>query len=156
MLKWDKVAFTPHRRFLELFGFSFAGDVQYVGTLHHDGQRLAPADLFQIYGAESWRRGLFWENGSDFADQRLIYSGEHGFNCTPLVQRGSSSLKWESLGFGSGSGWRSEFSTGHCWFGDVCHDEAMHWLLVDLEQGQFAWNVHTGPYIVSPDEPYGQ
>lgn len=157
-LRWKKVAFKPHRRFLELHGFEYDGEHQWLGQFHYNGQPLKPTPLFwDIYGAESWHRALFWECGTDFDDQSHVFDGEHGFNCTPLdLRRKRLHVNWTSRTQGGNSFWMLEHRGENHWYGSVCHDEPNLWIMVDLERGLYAVNAFTHPYIIRPDNPYGR
>lgn len=157
VLKWRKVPFQAHLRFLEKHGREYGGDHQYHGQLFYNGEALKPAALFaHFYGAESFCRNLFWECGSDFCEDYLIYDGEHGFNCSFMdLRRKRLHVNWslkEQDGERAYWMYKKEGESG--WFGSVAHDSPQFWLMVNLEKGLYAYNSHTDPYIIRPDNPY--
>lgn len=159
VLKWKKVAFKAHVRFEELHGFDFGGEHQYVGQLHFNGQPLKPAPLFaDFYGSESFCRHIFWECGSDIDDDYLLYDGKHGFNCSWMnLRRKRLHVEWkpDHRGGDETSYWRYEVSGKSHYYGDVVSDDVTYWLMVDLNNGRYAFNSHTHPYMINPDNPYG-
>jgi len=159
VLKWKKVAFTPHRRFLEMYSFIYEGDHQYLGELYLDGEKLGMAKnpLYELYGIETWRRGHFWEDGSDFFDEELTYDGKHGFNATPIVKTAAGKTLEPKWNFGEEPGKPGGFSftTPGRYFGNICWDEGSFWVLIDPVEKTHMVVMHTAPSFIRPDNPYG-
>jgi len=159
VLKWKKVAHKPHLRFCEMFGHLYDTDHQYLGKMFLDGEELTAAanELYELYGIETWRRSHFWEDGSDFHDESLEYDGKHGFNATPLVRREHDikDPKWDTSGRQGGMSKRFEISADSPWFGDVTWDQCNMWVMVDPVRKTYATVMHTAPYIIRPERPYG-
>lgn len=153
---WKKVAFTPHVRFLEMHGFEYEGDVQYLGTFFLNGKELSPAGDggYGFYGIESWRRAYFWEDGSDFDDHGLQYDGKHGFNITPLIKASAgNSLTPKDWTLSGDQGFQVRGRT--VYYGDVCYDESSFWVLLTNNQTGVQVVMHTAPNIIRESQPYG-
>lgn len=159
VLKWKKVAFKPHMRFLELYGFEFdKKDHQFVGKLYYNGEELQPGALFWTgYGCESWNRHHFWECGSDTHTDQLEYDGKNGFNCTPFdLRRKKIHVNWKAREQDGQTVWIYETDGESTWYGDVCSDSPNMWLMVDLTRKLYGFNYHTHPYIIREDDPYAR
>lgn len=153
---WKKVAFTPHVRFLEMHGFEYEGDVQYLGTFFLNGKELsaAPDGTYGFYGIESWRRAYFWEDGSDFDDSGVQYDGKHGFNVTPLIKASNGKSyapkEWNVSG---NQGFQVRGRT--VYYGNVCYDESTLWVVLTNNQTGVQVVMHTSPNIIRESQPYG-
>ncbi len=155
-VEWKKVGFTPHVRFLELHGFEYEGDVQYLGKFFLNNKELKAAEdgTYGFYGIEGWRRAFFWEDGSDFDDSGLHYDGKHGFNVTPLIKASSG-------GSYTPGDWRLANTQGFevtgrtVYYGDVCNDQTTFWVILTENQTSVQVVMHTSPYIIRESQPYG-
>ena len=153
VLKWKKVAFTPHRRFLEMFGFLYEDKYQFLGKLYFNDEELKNEHDDFVYGFESFNRDHFWENGCDFDDTQLKYNGKFGFNCTPLrPASGSAKIKWEKAGDLD----RLIVEGKSTDYGDVCGDLDEMWVIVDFKKKIYAFSHHSAPYFISSEDPFGQ
>jgi len=156
VLKWKKVHFPVHRRFGEIWGMMFyrASPHLYVRRWYYDDEPLQP-DPEQFYGAESFRCSYFWENGSEAWDEDLVYDGQHGFNCTVLnLKRKKAHVNWARQN--DEGDFRFEIDSPVTeYYGEVCSLIESAWVGVNLDKKTFSYNHHTGPYIISEDDPYG-
>ena len=153
ILKWKKVAFTPHRRFLEMFGFLYEGKYQFLGELYLDDEKLKLEGDDYCYGIESFNRSHFWENGSDFDDTQLKYDGKYGFNCTALKPKtGTIEGKWSKAG-----NFDRLIKDGTVTsYGDVCWDEDSIWLTIKFKEKIYSFSHHSAPYFISPEDPFAR
>ena len=155
LLHWEKVAFSPHLRFLELFGFELAGPHQWRGHLSYDGVPLKPAEgSVHSFCAERLVRSPAWESGSEIKAlrQELQYSGADGFNCTPLIQsRGTLARPWAAAW---PSGWKVSNHRGPRVFGALTSHTFVEDYWVDLDAGRWKVSYFTAESFIKPSEPF--
>lgn len=155
VVKWRKVAFEPHPYFVEKYGSGYDSPEQYHGELYLDGEKLTADEEIDFYGAESWRRAYFWEDGSDFDSEMLKYDGAHGFNATPLFVHNwdKKKGKWREM---SGDKHQLEIGASGRYYGDVIWDQDNFNITVDFDTKTYGVTNHTAPNIVNPKDPWGQ